>query len=498
MDAIIQLEYNTRLAPYRRFSDALRKAIVTGRLKPGEAVPSARELAAKLGLSRSTVLRGFEDLEHQGYVQSVSGRGTFVSHKLPGSFAYTNLKGQAVSPLCQPVPPIEYSAYGRRLQSSTADEIDQAALIDLLEVARPPINLLPIAQWRPALLRHCQLRDLSKLAYEVQPFGYPPLREALAAFCTRSRAVPCDAEQVVVFSGGQYRIDILGTILLDPGNRVAMEEPGYPVARNTLAAYGAEIVPVPVDQQGIDVDYLTSLARAPKLVYITPSHQDPTGAVLSLARRRQLLEWAGKSGAFILEDDYDCEYRYGGRPLPSVKSLDESGCVIYVASFWRTLFPVLRMGFLIVPRCLLKTLELAKRKVERDLPLIEQFALTDFINEGHLERHIRRTRQIYDRRRAALVQALRRHFGQRIAMPAESAGLHVLVQVRSSLGDDVVLELARAASLPLASTRAYYLGQARLGEFILAFAHLEEETIDGAVRLWAETLSARERRLHQV
>jgi GntR family transcriptional regulator/MocR family aminotransferase len=292
-----------------------------------------------------------------------------------------------------------------------------------------------------------------------------------------------------VFGSQQFKLEIPARLLIDPGDFVAFEEPGYPDGRLCLAAHGAVFINIPVDEEGLDVSYLSSRTEKFKCVYVTPSHQDPTAVVMSLERRKQLLAWARKTGAFIIEDDYDSEYRYGGDQLPSLQGLDPCDNVLYVSSLWKVLFPMVRMGFLVIPECLQRPVLLAKMQTERNLPLLEQFALTDFINEGHLERHIKKTRSVYARRRQILIHALTIHLNDTVTVASESAGMHLLVQVASALSDQQLMETAAQSGLSLMSTNLYYSGADKQGEFLMPFAHLPEKEIEPSVERWMQLIT---------
>lgn len=491
MDFVVELEYKPSIPLYRRLSDALRKAILEGRLAPGQPMPSVRDLSSTLRISRATVLKCFNDLCTQNYLVSVRGAGTFVNKKLPGELADI-LPPQKTAPESAEnyAPAVEFSAFGRRALSSEDFRKRRKAEVEQINFGGPPLELTPLNQWRQLLLRHCRMRDLSPLAYSVVPFGYPPLQESLAAYLHRTRAVRCTPQQVVIGSSKQFRLDIPARLLLDAGDHVAFEEPGYPEARLLLSAQGANVVPIPVDNEGLDVEYLASLNQKFKLVYVTPSHQDPTGVTMSLSRRKELLSWAHRTGTFIVEDDYDSEYRYGTKQLPSLQGLDNGDCVIYLSSLWKVLFPIVRMGFLVIPQCLAQAAMLVKVNTERDLPLLEQFALTDFINDGHLERHIKRTAAIYAKRRQVLIHALTVHLKDVVKITPDSAGMHILVHVDSAMSTGDLVSAAARAELPVMSTKECYLSNSKDGELIIAFAHVNEDRLQKGIKEWAALIKS--------
>lgn len=488
MDLVINLEYKPSIPLFRRLSDALRKAIIEGRLKPGEAMPSVRDIADTTKISRATILKSFDDLRGQGYLVSASGAGTYVRDPLPHDL--DTIYDRASEPAKpETEKPISFSKYGRRVLANSDAHTRRSEQLEQIHYCGPPLEYTPLKQWRQLLLRHCRLRDVAKLAHEDEPLGYGPLRDALSAYLHRARGIKHAPEQMVVFAGQQLKLEIPARLLVDEGDLVALEEPGFPDARLCFGAHGAQFVSVPVDSEGIDVSYLRAQTRKIKCVYVTPSHQDPTCVVMSLDRRRELLEWADRSGALIIEDDYDSEYRYGADPLPSLQGMCRRDNVIYISSLWKVLYPMVRMGFLVIPRQLLKPVLLAKLQTERNLPLLEQFALTDFINEGHLERHIRRTRNLYARRRHSLILALTRHMLYNLELAPESAGMHVLVKVETNLPEREVIERANASGLFLSSTGLCYSASTVTKEFLLPFAHLDEDTVDEKISAWNELLT---------
>jgi GntR family transcriptional regulator/MocR family aminotransferase len=482
MDLVINLEYKPYVALYRRLSDGIRAAILEGRLKPGQDIPSVRDLSLSLNVSRTTVLKAFDDLITQGYLKTASGSGTTVAENLPGD-------------LCDLMPvrqlpnkrDVELSTYGQRLMElSHQDHL--AAYLPQINYAGPTLAITPLTQWKQVLLKHCQLEELASYGETVEPFGLLSLREALDGYLNKTRQAQCSPARVVVTGSKQFRIDLLARILLNPGDYVAFEEPGYPVARQALASYGAQIVPIPVDNKGLNVDYLVSLPHDFKFVYVQPAHHDPTGATLSLARRYQLLKWAKQKGVFILEDDWDNEYRYGGESLPSLQGLDDGDRVIYFSSLWKVFLNILPMGYMILPKCLIQLVWLAKMNVERHLPILEQLALTSFINDGHLRRYIRKTQAVYARHRQALIYALTLHFGKQAEIAKESGGTHILVRLTSDLPDLDVSRIGNECGVPIISTAPYYMGEPRKGEFIITFANIDEHTIGSSVRQWAHLL----------
>ena len=323
--------------------------------------------------------------------------------------------------------------------------------------------------------RHLRGPGSSLFDYAGTATGYPPLREEIAAYIARSRAVRCTPEQVLVVNGSQQALDLCARLLLDPGDEVAFENPGYQGAREIFVACGARFAPAHLDSDGLSATALSDHAR---LVYCTPSHQFPTGVSMSVTRRLELIEWARRRGAAIIEDDYDSEYRYSGPPMPSMQGLAGGAPVIYIGTFSKVMFPGLRIGYLVVPPKLGAAFARAKWLTDRQTPLLEQAALADFLREGHLERHIRRMRRLYGRRRAVLVEALAKHFGNRAVMLGDDAGMHVLIR----FADPHLPERALANKVALATSSQYYLGTPPRNEFVFGFSSLTERAIREGIR----------------
>lgn len=491
MDLPITLDQRAATPLHKQLYDELRRAILTGRLKPGERVPSTRGMSLSLGVSRTTVTQSYEQLLSEGYLRAETGSGTFVGCELPDELLKTlpAEKFRPAEPLQETGRQIELSCYGASITDDGPFDICQMAEGPInFSTCRPALNELPLRDWRRLTLKHYRAKDQSMLNYTGLSLGYEPLREAIAGYLRHARAVKCGADQVVIVNGAQQALDLIAKLLINRGDRVAIENPGYPGARRVFMAHGAELLPAPVDESGIVVDALTSKSKSGlKLVYVTPSHQFPTGVTLSLPRRLDLLCWAEKTGAMIVEDDYDSEFRFSSRPIPSLQGLANGDSVIYVGTFSKMLFPSLRVGYLVAAPWLAQIFARAKWLTDLQTPAIEQMVLADFINEGHLERHLRRMRTLYDNRRQTLVRALETHFGDRITILGENAGMSMVIRLRSGLNDEEIERLARASGVGLLGVRHYYLGEERpanTGEFLVGYAGLSERRIrEGARRL---------------
>lgn len=351
----------------------------------------------------------------------------------------------------------------------------------------PAAEQFPIELWRRLLARHCH-HSSALLNYSPDAAGYMPLRMAIADYLGRSRAVQCSAEQVIIVSGSQQALDLMARLTINVDDWVAVEDPGYLGARHCFKGQGANLQAITVDSEGLDVEALSQFRQLFKLLYITPSHQFPTGVTLSLSRRLALLQWAQQTGTLILEDDYDNEYRYGGRPIPSLQGLDQNNTVIYVGTFSKILFPSLRIGYLVVPSAWIPVVSRAKWLCDRQSPTLEQHALTDCMTEGHFERHIRRMRHLYNQRRQVLVNALNYYLGSRVTILGENAGIHLMARIETALPDKVVIQKAALAGIGLISAQGYYLTTPKMGEFIFGYAQLDGIQIERGIRTLSQVL----------
>jgi GntR family transcriptional regulator/MocR family aminotransferase len=497
MDFAITLDQRSRTPLHKQLYEELRQAILCGRLNPGERVPSTRSLAQSLKVSRTTVTQSYEQLLSEGYLRATTGSGTYVGCQLPDellkSHPVERPRSAGHSSRANHSPLENLSRYGASITDLAPFEPYEPDMPINFKNGRPALEEFPLRQWRRLTLRHYRANAPRLLDYADGSQGHEPLREAIAAYLRRSRAVACSADQVIIVNGSQQALDLIAKTLIDPGDRVVIENPGYLGARRSFLAHGAELAPVPVDESGALVDWLNSKTFLNskgrlKLAYVTPSHQFPTGVTMALPRRLDLLAWAEKMGVLIVEDDYDSEFRYGSRPIPALQGLSNKDSVIYAGTFSKVLFPALRVGYLVTPPALARIFARAKWLADRQTPMVEQLVLTDFINEGHLERHLRRMRTLYDKRRQSLARALETHFGDRATILGENAGMHLMIRLRGRLGDDEVERRARLAGVGMVSARSYYLGEGRRDEFVLGYAGVSERRIQEGVRRLAKIL----------
>lgn len=396
---------------YQQLYAHLQAAILAGKLPGGMKLPSTRALADELLVSRNTVLTAYDQLTAEGYLESVEGSGTFVADVLPDHLLTTPAAQTQPPSTARPseAPPPYLSERAKAQLTSSQLYARLPATADgrprPFRLGMSALDAFPYQLWARLITRQARHMSLRAITYQ-EPAGYRPLREAIAAHVNVSRRVRCTAEQIVIVAGTQGGLDLAARILINEGDPVWLEDPGYIGARGALLGAGAALVPVPIDHEGLMVAVGIERAPAARLAYVTPSHQFPLGVTMSLARRLALLEWAKQAHAYILEDDYDSEYRFAGRPLATLQSLDSDNRVIYVGTFSKILAPALRIGYLILPPFLVEPFLAVRRLIDFHLPILEQAALADFIAEGHFTRHLRRMRTLFAERRTALLDAL--------------------------------------------------------------------------------------------
>jgi GntR family transcriptional regulator/MocR family aminotransferase len=477
---------------HRQLYDGLREAILSGRLRPGARLPSTRVLAGDVGASRNTVLAAFGQLLAEGYLEGRVGAGTTVAATLPE----TLLRARPETPGTRRAGRRPRLSRRGALLVGTRDALARGAIAARpFRPGLPGLEAFPFDLWARLVARRWRRVSRQLLDYG-DPAGYAPLREAIAAYLGEARAVRCEAHQVIVVTGAQQAVDLAARVLLDPGDTAWMEDPGYPGARGALVAAGIQLAPIPVDAEGLDVGHGARHAAGARLVYVTPSHQYPLGVTMSLHRRLALLEWASRSGAWILEDDYDSEYRYAGRPLAALQGLDAAGRVIYAGTFSKVLFPSLRLGYLIVPAELVDAFVAARALADRHAPSVPQAALADFIEGGHFARHIRRTRALYAERQAALVRAARRTLGALLEVGPAEAGMHLGGWLPEGVDDRAAARAAQAREIdapPLSAYRARPPRRGARGGLMLGYAaYTPREIEDACARLAPALREARE------
>jgi GntR family transcriptional regulator / MocR family aminotransferase len=496
----IMLELDGTGPLHQQVYRAFRNEILSGVLAPGERVPSTRVLANLLKVSRNTAVSAYEQLLAEGYLETRLGAaGTVVAPVLPPDrlplrpAAPASLQGRSAG--------ARLAVSGERILKTARAvatslgvpalswELTPSHIRYDLRPGRPSFGDLPYALWSRLLgsrVRRAGLRDLDY----GPPQGRREIREAIANRLRRLRGVDASPERIVIVNGTQQGLDLIGRVLLNPGDRVLIEEPHYTGARCSFLAAGAELVLSPVDDHGIQIPKMMRGRRPIRLAYVTPSHQFPTGVVLPIGRRLELLDWASRAGAFIVEDDYDGEYRYDGPPLQALTGLDREGRSIYLGTFSKILFPALRLAYLVLPESLVEPVTAAKAIGDTGTGSLEQLALADFISLGHFDRHLRRTNISNAVRRNALVAAVHKEFAERAEVCGANAGLHLLVWLKGKRGGMIedVFGKAEKAGVGLFPVDPFYMKAPGRTGVVLGYAPLAEREIREGIRRLAEAL----------
>ncbi len=451
---------------WRWLRDELRGAILSGRLKRGTRMPSSRSLAHQYECSRGTVVAAFDHLRAEGYIETRRGAGTFVALSLPDD-SLLSKRPRVRSP--KRPSHADLSKRGRMSIERVSTLPVSRSIGKAFRAYEPAIDLFPVDLWSRIAGRVVR-RAPRSLYGQGDARGYAPLRKAIAEYVGSARGVRCDFDQVMVIAGAQQGLDLAGRLLLDPGDTVCMEDPGYPGAAFAFKAAGARIVPVPADEQGIQVEWAARQRHRPKMIYTTPTSQFPMGTTMSLPRRLQLLNWAINEGAWIVEDEYDAEYRYVGRPVPALQSLDDSGTVIYIGTFTKMLFNSLRLGFIVLPARLVDGFAAARSLVDRHSPTLEQAVLAEFILEGHFAHHVRRMRQVYAERMNVLLEAARKKLSGRLDVQPAISGMRTIGWLPEGEKDQIVAVRARSCGLEVIALTQFAVHYPPPSGLILGFA----------------------------
>ncbi|GLQ51342.1 PLP-dependent aminotransferase family protein [Dyella flava] len=453
---------------YDQLSEWFRRAIVGGHLRPGQRVPSTRSLAKELRISRVPVLSAYEQLYAEGYLETFVGAGTCVARSIPGQ----TLKPHGATERHTQLPNTTQTAprkIAQRVDGLRTPPQTWANNQGAFRVGLPAIDHFPVTTWSKLLHQHARKPPIEQMVYG-DPMGYLPLREAIAEYLGTVRTVRCDASQILITTGSQQGLQVCVHALLDAKDRVWMEDPGYPGARQALGTIGAEIIPVPVDEEGLNVEEGIRRQRNARAVYISPSHQFPLGYTMSATRRMQLLSWASRSGAWIIEDDYDSEYRFGGRPLASLQGMDTDDRVVYVGTFSKVMFPALRVGYIVVPKDLVGAFAAVRDALDTFSPMLYQVALTDFIREGHFARHIRRMRALYLERRIALLDAIDQYMDGRLEVIGTEAGMQLAALLPHGVDDVAVSIKAKQLGISARPLSISYAERPARGGVILGYS----------------------------
>jgi GntR family transcriptional regulator/MocR family aminotransferase len=452
---------------YRQLYQRYKDAIVSGRLRPGDRVPAVRSLASELNLSRGTVDLAYQLLIGEGYLQARGPAGTVVSPQL--------------GRVTEAAPPTAANA-------ASPFEPELLGAVPLpFQMGLPALDAFPRKLWNRLAARRLRSLGVAGLAYP-DPAGVHALREQLVAYLGVSRGISCRPDQVFITAGYRGSLDLVCRSLLAPGDRVWFEDPGYLYARHFLTGAGAQLVPVPVDGEGLQVDLGLALAEDARLAVVTPSHQSPLGVSMSLPRRLALLAWARHADSWLIEDDYDSEYRYVGRPLPALKSLDQDDRVLYAGTFSKVMFPALRLSYLVVPRRAVDRFAEACATFQGGCPELWQATVADFMQQGHFARHLKKMRSLYAQRRRFLAQALEQVFGERLRVELQAGGIHLLATLPASADDVALSARAAAAGLSVHALSRWRVATEGAPGLLLSFTNIA--SADEALRLATRLRSA--------
>jgi GntR family transcriptional regulator/MocR family aminotransferase len=437
---------------YRQIYDHFRAAIETGQLRPGDRLPSARRLAEQFATARGTVDAAYGMLAGEGYVTSRGPAGTIVSPDLHGS---------------------ALAKRATRFSLATGHEQHAIAGPRPFQMGLPALDAFPRKIWSHVVARQARELTAGEMAYP-DAAGFAPLRQAIAQYLATSRGIACTSRQIVVTNGYQDALGLIAEVLIYPGDKVWFEDPCYTLARAAFEVSSATLVPVRVDAEGLRVADGVAQARHARLAVVAPSHQSPLGVALSLPRRLALLSWASANGAFVVEDDYDSEFRYVGHPLPALKSIDRHQRVIYAGSFSKVLFPSIRLGYLVIPEKLIETFAQANRRRHSGASTLAQRAVASFMTDGHFVRHIRRMRGLYAARRQALAEALSAVFGDAVKVDLKPGGMHLIARFADGVRDVAAAKRAQAAGLAVEALSSRAIAHPCGQGLLLGFTNVAE------------------------
>lgn len=481
----VVLDPTAQIPLHKQLYEGLRSTILRGQLPVGTRLPSTRAFALELGVSRATVQLTFEQLIAEGYLRGRTGSGTYVDssflpegvEKLAKNTQHPHFES-AERPISQRGRAWLSAPFFPRPQIIPGQGVQRA-----FRVGMPDVDSFPLKTWQQLLMRSWRYmqRDLFDHQYAA---GYRPLREAIASYLATARGVRCTAEQVIIVNGSQQGIDLAARVLLNPGEQVWMEDPGYLGARGALLGAEASLVPVPIDAEGLVVQAGKERAPRARLAFVTPSHQFPLGVTMSMARRQSLLEWARTTGAWVLEDDYDSEFRYVGRPLAALQGIDRENRVIYLGTMSKVLLPAVRLGYLVVPPDLIDAFVAAHLFTDMYLPLLEQIALAAFLEEGHFVRHIRHMRQLYRERQGTLLEMAKQHLSGTMELQPDVAGMHLIGWLPLEYDDRQVACAATRVSVDVSPLSLYTLEERQRAGILLGYTAVRpQEMRTGLERL---------------
>lgn len=476
----------SKLPLYRQIYETFRKSILSGELLPKTQIPASRLLANELGVSRITVVNAYEQLFAEGYLEGKTGSGTFVASELPEDLLQINSENEKKTADKTYDLPLRLSDFGEKLK---VEKIRTATRTNFrsFQNGLTAIDEFPFGIWSKIAAKYHKDPPRNLLGYG-EAKGFAPLRQAIAAHLRSTRGVNCDAEQVIITSGAQQALDLTTRIFLSANDTALIENPCYTEIKSLFTIAGANLVAVNIDEEGFDTAKIPRSGRNAKLVYVTPSHQYPLGVTMSLARRLELLDWAKRRNSWIIEDDYNSEYRYSGRPLASLQGLDKNGRVIYIGTFSKTIFPSLRIGCVVVPPELVEIFTAAKALSDVHSSLIEQAILAEFIADGHFARHLRKMRKLYEFRQNILVEECEKHLKGLVKVKKAEAGMHLVGWLAENLDDREISKRAANENLQIMPISHYFSKRISPGGLILGYTAFNKKQIKEGVKKLAEII----------
>ncbi len=481
----IRFDNSSAVPLYKQLYEGIKESILSGRLKGGLKLPGTRTLAEEFRVSRNTIILAFEQLIAEGYIKGKAGAGTYVAEDVPDKIMVKEKRrANAENSLPQLM-----SNSGLKAVIASQRFMPENNIVPF-QHGIPSVDDFPFDTWLKVMNKTMRSISTKKLA-DIDGTGYKDLREEIAVYLRTYRAVNCTPEQIFIVNGSQQGLYLISRILMKEKDNVLLEDPFYFGVRNAIGSSGVNIIPVPVDDEGLQIDHAIKNIRSANFIYTTPSHQYPLGSVLSTSRRLKLLEYAGENNVWIIEDDYDGEFRYTGSPLPSLQGMDRWGRVIYIGTFSKVLFPGLRLGYIVLPSAELVDLLAAERLViDRQSPIIEQIVLAEFMKEGHFTRHIRKMRMLYKERQEFLINEIRKEIGSLIKVQPSASGMHLLAWLPEDLDDKEVSKELRCNNVTAQALSNCVLQTKRKPALILGYTAFNKEKIKWGVSILKDTIKS--------
>ncbi len=483
----IHIDPSSSIPLYKQLYNLLRDGILSGRFKGGQKLPGTRTFSSELKISRNTVVLAFEQLFIEGYITGKTGAGTYITNEIPDKFL-SGRRPQITSGNKMKIPPInifkKFDPPELLYRNISEDKIIP------FQNGIPSLEDFPFETWLKIINKKGNIIPNLQFGYKNST-GFPQLKAAVSNYLQTYRAVNCTPEQIVIINGSQQGLDLISRVLLKDNHNVYLEDPGYFGTKASVLSSNVNIFPVPVDEEGIDIEYSAGKYPKPNFIYTTPSHQFPLGSIMSIARRLKLLEFANKNNAWIVEDDYDSEFRYTGSPLPSLQGMDKFNRVIYIGTFSKVMFPGLRLGYLVLPDAqMVNPFAVAKSIADRQSPIFDQIVLSKFIEEGHFTKHIRKMRMLYKERQEFLIDELKKETGDLLEVKPSDAGMHIVAWLPDNSSDKKISAVALENDLVVYPLSEYVLKFKRRPGLIIGYTAFEKDKLKIGVRKLKQILNS--------